>query len=102
MRILVVDDEPDVLDLVADLLEADGHSVAKAANGKQALAAFRREFFRLIITDRDMPGMDGYELCRAIRAERSPGHTYIIMLTGRRGTGHIIAGLESGADEYIL
>lgn len=101
MRLLVVDDDPAVRALIADALEECGHSVVTATSGAEALIAFQKEIFRLVITDWQMPEMDGPALCRAIRTSRSPGHTYIIVLTGMQGADNVVSGLDAGADDYL-
>lgn len=100
MHLLVVDDDAEVLALIVETLESFGHSVVTATNGAEALAAFQKDVFRLVITDWQMPEVDGPALCRAIRSSRSPGHTYIIMLTALHGANCVVSGLDAGADDY--
>ncbi len=101
MHLLVVDDDSEVRALITDALESCGHSVVTAVNGAEGFVAFQKELFRLVITDWQMPEMDGPALCRAIRASRSPGHTYIIMLTALYGAGNVVSGLDAGVDDYL-
>ncbi|MCB0000004.1 MAG: response regulator, partial [Anaerolineales bacterium] len=76
--ILVVDDEPKIVKLARDYLERGGYRVAQASNGSDALAAFRQEKPNLVVLDLNLPGMDGLDVCRAIRRESD---VPIIMLT---------------------
>src|SRR5262245_20555948 len=81
-RLLLVDDDDLELELMADRLKGIGFQVATAANGDEALAMLSREWFPLLITDREMPVMDGIQLTEALRA-RGIADTYVIMLTVR-------------------
>lgn len=96
--ILVVDDEPRLINLVRGYLEAEGYQVVTAANGRQALFAARDHKPDLIILDLMMPEMDGWEFLRLHRQERN---TPIIMLTARVDDVDKVAGLEMGADDYL-
>jgi DNA-binding response OmpR family regulator len=97
--ILVVDDEPKIMRLVRDYLEKDGFRVLTAVDGLSALAMARHEKPDLIVLDLLLPGMDGREVCRTLRAESS---VPIIMLTALSGETDQIVGLELGADDYII
>jgi DNA-binding response OmpR family regulator len=96
--ILVVDDEPKVAQIARDYLEKNGFRVLTARDGVTALAMARRERPDLIILDLMLPGMDGREVCRAIRRDSD---TPIIMLTALAEESDQVAGLELGADDYI-
>jgi two-component system alkaline phosphatase synthesis response regulator PhoP len=96
--ILVVDDEPKIVKLAQDYLEKNGYRVASAGDGTTALAAFRHHKPDLVVLDLNLPGMDGLEVCRAIRREAD---TPIIMLTARVDEVDRLIGLELGADDYI-
>jgi DNA-binding response OmpR family regulator len=96
--ILVVDDEPKVVKLARDYLEKSGFRVISAGDGLTALNAARREKPDLIVLDLMLPGMDGWEVCRALRRESD---VPIIMLTARVEESDQIVGLELGADDYI-
>ena len=78
-----------------------GYTVVTASDGKQAMEILRRGEIRLVVTDWDMPGMNGVDLCRAIRREDLSGYVYIIMLTGREGPKQRMEGLCAGADDFI-
>ncbi len=97
-RILVVDDEPQIVDLLRSYLQREGFDVQEAADGEAALAAARRLQPDLIILDLMLPRLDGREVCRRIR-EDAP--TPIIMLTARDEETDKLVGLELGADDYI-
>jgi DNA-binding response OmpR family regulator len=97
--VLVVDDEPKIVRLARDYLEKNGFRVATAADGPSALAMARREKPDLIVLDLLLPGMDGREVCRVLRAESD---VPIIMLTALSEESDQIVGLEIGADDYIV
>src|SRR5512143_3159657 len=96
--ILVVDDEPKVVQIARDYLEKNGFRVVSARDGLTALAMARHERPDLIVLDLLLPGMDGREVCRTLRRESD---TPIIMLTALAEETDQVAGLERGADDYI-
>ena len=96
--ILVVDDEPKITKLARDYLERGGYRVVSAGDGKTGLAAFRHDQPDLVVLDLNLPGMDGLDVCRAIRRESD---VPIIMLTARVEEVDRLIGLELGADDYI-
>jgi two-component system response regulator VicR len=98
-RILVVDDEPPIVDLLAYNLRRANYQVLIARDGECALAVARREQPDLIILDLMLPGIDGLEVCRALRRERD---VPIIMLTARDAEIDRVVGLELGADDYVV
>jgi len=98
-RILVVDDELKIVRLVRAYLEGAGFRVVVAYDGQEALAVFRHERPDLVILDLNLPGMDGLDVCRAIR-QRSD--VPIIMLTARIEEVDRLIGLELGADDYVV
>jgi len=98
-KILVVDDEVKIARLVRDYLTEAGFEVTLAANGPAALAAARSQRPDLVILDLGLPGMDGYDVTRSIRARSS---IPIIMLTARSEETDRIVGLELGADDYVV
>ena len=97
-KILLVDDEPEILEISRDYLKASAFDVVTATDGVQGLAAARREKPDLIVMDVMMPEMDGLELCKSIRRE---SNVPIIMLTARVEETDKLIGLEIGADDYI-
>lgn len=101
-RVLVVDDDAIALERMRDLVTAAGYEVILADSGAAALAELRREFAPIVILDRSMPGMDGLELCRAIRGGTNyPGYVYIMLCTAHDSEEEILAGLNAGADDYL-
>ena len=99
-RILVVDDEPDVREAVETALELEGHSVATAADGLEALARLQRAPVDAIVLDVLMPNIDGFEVCRRLRA--AGNRTPILILTARDAEEDCIKGLDLGADDYVV
>jgi two-component system response regulator VicR len=98
-RILVVDDEPPIVDVLTYNLERANYQVLIARDGEEALAVARREQPDLIILDLMLPHLDGLEVCRALRRERD---VPIIMLTARDAEVDRVVGLELGADDYVV
>jgi len=98
-RVLVVDDEPIVLDVLGRYLERDGFGVETASDGHAALDAIDRSRPDLVLLDLMLPGIDGIEVCRSVRS-REDG-TAVIILTARGAETDRIAGLDLGADDYI-
>ena len=96
--ILVVDDEPKIIRLARDYLEKSGFTVLTSGDGQQALTMARQERPDLIVLDLMLPGLDGLDVCRAIRRESD---VPIIMLTARAEEADQLIGLELGADDYI-
>jgi DNA-binding response OmpR family regulator len=97
-RILVVDDEARIVDIVRVYLEREGYRVISGADGNAALELARRERPDLVILDLMLPGLSGWDVCRALRAEGGPP---IIMLTARGDATEKVVGLELGADDYV-
>ena len=97
-RILVVDDDADLLDVVSYVLQRRQFDVLTASNGVEALEVFQRERPDLVILDVNMPGLDGFEVCRRIRARAA---TPIIMLTVRNEDSDVVGALRLGADDYV-
>lgn len=97
-HVLVVDDDPTVSEVVAGYLTGAGYEVARAADGPGALECFARRRPDLVVLDLMLPGMDGFEVCRRMRAH---GRVPVIMLTARGDEDDRILGLETGADDYV-
>src|SRR3989304_8769494 len=97
-KILVVDDEMEVVRLVRAYLERAGFSVVTASEGREALAVFRRERPNLVVLDLNLPGMDGLDVCRAVRRDSD---VPVIMLTARLEETDRLIGLELGAGDYV-
>jgi two-component system, OmpR family, alkaline phosphatase synthesis response regulator PhoP len=100
-RILVVEDDADIASLIVHYLGPAGHDSEVVPNGSDAVAAARRQPPDLIILDRMLPGLDGLEICRALRADADLGAVPILMLTARAEEVDRIAGFETGADDYV-
>jgi putative two-component system response regulator len=101
MRILVVDDDEIALAVAQKVLMSDGHEVVLANNGEMALDLMSKENLQIVISDWNMPALDGLELCRRIRANSTLGYTYIIIVTSRSSKDDLLTGLSAGADDYI-
>lgn len=101
VRALLVDDDPHLLALLAAFLEARGYAVEQAADGEQALARLEGGGFNLVVTDRNMPRMDGLALCRAIRARAGEAYVYCIMLTASDQEESLVAAMEAGVDDFV-
>jgi len=100
-RVLVVDDEPDIVALVAYHLAKSGYSVSTATNGSEGLAIARRDKPALVVLDLMLPGLSGYEVMEQLRAEPATSRVAVLMLTARREEGDRIQGLTLGADDYL-
>jgi DNA-binding response OmpR family regulator len=98
-RVLVVDDEPPIVDLVKGYLEREGYAVAAASDGPSAVEAVRTSAPDLVILDVMLPGFDGIEVCRRIRTFSD---AYVLMLTARGEEIDRIVGLSVGADDYLV
>jgi putative two-component system response regulator len=101
MRVLIAEDDPDALDLLENALSYFGYDVTTACDGLAALDAVRSGEFQLVVSDWEMPGLSGVELCREVRRRVSCRYTYFILLTARTGTQNRIEGLGAGADEFL-
>ncbi|HEX5970685.1 MAG TPA: response regulator transcription factor [Gemmatimonadaceae bacterium] len=100
-RVLVVDDEADIVALVAYHLARAGYRVSTASTGQDALDAARREHPALIVLDLMLPGLSGYEVLEQLRADASTRDIAVLMLTARRDEQDRIRGLSLGADDYL-
>jgi DNA-binding response OmpR family regulator len=100
--ILVVEDEPDIRRLVVHHLERDGFRCRTAATGPEALQAARARCPGLVVLDLMLPGVDGLEVCRRLRADEATASVPIIMLTAKAEEVDRVVGLEVGADDYVV
>jgi phosphate regulon transcriptional regulator PhoB len=100
-KILIVDDEPDIVELVTYNLRKEGFDVSSSFDGEDALARIRKEKFDLIILDLMLPGIQGMEICRILRNDPGTRNIPIIMLTAKGEEVDKILGLEMGADDYM-
>jgi len=98
ISVLIVEDDPNIRELLQLYLEKDGYAVTLAADGGQGLDKFRAIKPDLVLLDVMMPVMDGWAVCKAIRAE---GNTPVIMLTAKGETDDKVTGLKAGADDYV-
>lgn len=105
MRLLVVDDEPDLVEAVARGLRREGYAVDTAGDGEEALDKAEITPYDLICLDLTLPGMDGLEVCerlRAVTADEREAPPRVLMLTARDSIADRIAGLDRGADDYLV
>ena len=100
-RVLVVEDEESIRDLVCFHLDLSGHKCLSVGDGKEALRVVSERPFDLVVLDLSLPGLDGLSLCQAIRREGPNQDVPILMLTARREESDKVLGLESGADDYL-
>ena len=100
-RILLVDDEPDILEFVSYNLQREGYTVRTAPNGAEALAVAAEFHPHLILLDRMMPVMDGVETCRALRNDPKLAHTHVVFLSALGEEAEQISGFDAGADDYL-
>ncbi len=98
-RVLVVDDDIALAEMLGIVLRGEGYEPVHCGDGEAALAAFRESRPDLVLLDVMLPGVDGIEVCRRIRAESG---VPIVMLTAKTDTVDVVVGLESGADDYVL
>ena len=99
--VLVVDDDPDIRDLVTMKIASAGFDVRTAADGEAALAAARAFMPDLVLLDRMMPGLDGLQVCRMLRADPDLDRTLVLMLTAKARESDVRDGFAAGADGYI-
>jgi len=99
--VLIVDDDDLVLARLQELVTSAGYAVRTEANAVDALASLRKSPVSIVITDLNMPAMNGLDLCRQIRAQTWPGYIYVVLLTVRDTEQDILAGLDAGADDYL-
>jgi DNA-binding response OmpR family regulator len=100
-QILAVDDDPDVLISVKNILEGAGHTVSTVSNAEEAMEAIGQQEFELVVLDIIMPGMDGIQLCRQIRADPHYGRIPVLFLTAKGRASDIVQGLDAGGDDYL-
>jgi two-component system, OmpR family, alkaline phosphatase synthesis response regulator PhoP len=100
-HVLVVDDEPDILELLQYNLEKEGFAVTCVGTGEDALAAAHTKVPDLIVLDLMLPGVDGLEVCRRLKSDASARQVPIVMLTAKGSEADIVAGLELGAADYV-
>ncbi len=101
IKILVVDDEPDILNFISYNLQKEGYEVSTASDGAMGIAIAKKELPELIILDIMMPQLDGIEVCKELRALPQFNNTLIVFLTARNEDYSQIAGFDAGGDDYI-
>lgn len=101
VRVLVVDDEPDIVALVAYHLAKAGYSVTTVSNGTEAIETAKRENPAILVLDLMLPGMSGFDVIEALRKDDSTKNIAVLMLTARRDETDRIRGLTLGADDYL-
>jgi sigma-B regulation protein RsbU (phosphoserine phosphatase) len=102
MRILVADDEPVNRLVISRKLRDWGHEVVEAVDGVDAWEKMQAKPFRMVVSDWMMPGMDGVELTRRIRAGAFRGYTYVLLVTARSGVAALVEGMDAGADDFMV
>jgi len=100
-RILAIEDEPDILTVLAYNLAREGFAVSTAANGEDGLRLARRERPELVLLDLLLPGLDGLEVCRKLKLDASTRSIPIVMLTAKGEESDVVLGLGVGADDYV-
>ena len=101
MKTLIVDDDPELVQMLQLVVELGGHAVLTAASGEQALRQWERERPDVVLLDIGMPDMDGYEVCQRLRQRDPRRATAIIMFTARAAEADKQRAMEVGADEYV-
>ncbi len=100
-KILVIEDEADILEVISYNLEREGHKVISCRNGEQGLSRIRTDNPDLVILDLMLPGMDGVEVCRQVKSDPVTRAIPVIMVTAKAEESDIVLGLGIGADDYI-
>ena len=100
--ILLAEDDPVTRMLMTRFLKKAGYEVKAVSDGNEALDQMTKRYYPILVTDWEMPEMDGIDLCKAVRNLQLDGYVYALLLTARNAKEHIIAGLEAGADDYLI
>jgi diguanylate cyclase (GGDEF)-like protein len=101
-KILIVDDEPTIVELLEEHLRSEGHATSHAYSGEEALQVLDQSTPDLVILDLMLPGMDGYEVCRLMQQDPRTNHIPVIMLTARSAVPNKVLGYQRGADDYVV
>lgn len=101
MRVLVVEDDCISSEFLSSTLRCFGYAVTTASNGREALELLRTGQFRIVVSDWEMPEMNGDELCRQVRGRKWTGYVYIMLVTLFDGIDHVVEGLRAGADDFL-
>src|SRR5262249_39122469 len=102
MKVLIVEDDSDIAALIAHYLEKNGYETETIADGGKALSHARSSLPDLVVLDLMLPGLNGLEICRALRADDKTAALPIVMLTARGEEAERIFGLDAGADDYVV
>lgn len=100
-KVLIADDEPNIVVSLEFMMKREGYDVLVARDGPEALAAIRREHPSLVLLDATMPGMTGFDVCEAVRADADLRDTRIVMLTAKGRETDVARGVGVGADVYV-
>src|SRR3954452_16445741 len=101
-KILIVDDEPTIVELLEEHLRSEGYDTSHAYSGEEALQMLERDVPDLVLLDLMLPGMDGYEVCRLMQKDSRLNHIPVIMLTARSAVQNKVLGYQRGADDYVV
>lgn len=101
-EIVVIEDEPDILEVIEYNLAREGYGLISCRDGEEGLRAVRKQAPSLVLLDLMLPGLDGIEVCRAIRSDPATSHIPIIMVTAKGEESEIVLGLGIGADDYVV
>jgi putative two-component system response regulator len=101
MKVLVAEDDCISADIISNMLEKFGYEVTVAHDGREAYEMIRTGRFRMVVSDWEMPNLNGLELCRLIRQRKGSGYTYLILLTSHSGVHNVVQGLDAGADDFL-
>jgi diguanylate cyclase (GGDEF)-like protein len=101
-KILIVDDEPTIVELLEEHLQSEGYDTVHAFSGEEALQLLEHEVPDLVLLDLMLPGMDGYEVCRLMQRDARLNHIPVIMLTARSAVQNRVLGYQRGADDYVI
>src|SRR5439155_5440875 len=101
-KILIVDDEPTIVELLEEHLRSEGYETMRAFSGEEALQMLEADIPDLVLLDLMLPGMDGYEVCRLMQRDSRLNHVPVIMLTARSAVQNKVLGYERGADDYVV
>lgn len=101
-KVLIADDEPNIVVSLEFMMKREGYEVIVARDGNEALEAIRRERPQLVLLDGMMPGMSGFDVCEAVRADESLSDTRILMLTAKGRETDVARGVGAGADAYVI
>lgn len=101
MKVLIAEDDTSSRLVLEAILQKAGHEVVAAEDGPRAWNAWRSQVFPVLISDWQMPGLDGLELCRAIRQTGGAGYTYVILLTSHGGRANYLEAIAAGVDDFL-